>query len=97
MFCLGCLNKSIVMRFFLRLSFRGANFHGWQVQPHDTSVQQVIEEALATLLQAPTPITGAGRTDAGVNARLMVAHFDTERPIADLNRLVHSQIGRAHV
>lgn len=56
----------------------------------DTSVQQVIEEALATLLQAPTPITGAGRTDAGVNARLMVAHFDTERPIADFNRLVHS-------
>ena len=78
------------MRFFIRLGYRGANFHGWQVQPHDTSVQQVIEEALATLLQAPTPITGAGRTDAGVNARLMVAHFDTERPIADLNRLVHS-------
>ena len=78
------------MRFFIRLGYKGAAYHGWQVQPHDTSVQQVIEEALATLLQAPTPITGAGRTDAGVNARLMVAHFDTERPIADLNRLVHS-------
>ncbi len=78
------------MRYFMQLGYRGANFHGWQVQPHDTSVQQVLEEALATLLQAPTPITGAGRTDAGVNARLMVAHFDTERPIADLIRLVHS-------
>ena len=74
----------------MQLGYRGANFHGWQVQPHDTSVQQVLEEALATLLQVPTPITGAGRTDAGVNARLMVAHFDTERSIADLNRLVHS-------
>ena len=78
------------MRYFIRLGYKGAAYHGWQVQPHDTSVQQVIEEALATLLQAPTPITGAGRTDAGVNARLMVAHFDTERPIADFNRLVHS-------
>lgn len=78
------------MRYFIRLGYKGAAYHGWQVQPHDTSVQQVIEETLATLLQAPTPITGAGRTDAGVNARLMVAHFDTERPIADFNRLVHS-------
>ena len=74
----------------MRLGFRGADYHGWQVQPHDTSVQQVIEEALATLLQAPTPITGAGRTDAGVNARLMVAHFDVEQPIADIDRFVHS-------
>ena len=78
------------MRYFIRLGFRGASFHGWQIQPHDTSVQQVLEEALATLLQAPTPVTGAGRTDAGVNARLMVAHLDTEQPIADLDRLVHS-------
>ena len=78
------------MRYFMKLGYRGAAFHGWQVQPHDTSVQQVIEEALATLLRVPTPVTGAGRTDAGVNARLMVAHFDAEPPIADLDRLVHS-------
>ena len=78
------------MRYFIRLGYRGAAFHGWQVQPHDTSVQQVIEEAMATLLRVPTPVTGAGRTDAGVNARLMVAHFDTEQPIQDVDRLVHS-------
>ena len=78
------------MRYFIRLGYKGAAYHGWQVQPHDTSVQQVIEEALATLLRVPTPVTGAGRTDAGVNARLMVAHFDAEPPIADLDRLVHS-------
>ena len=78
------------MRYFMRLGYRGAGFHGWQVQPHDPSVQQAIEEAMATLLRVPTPITGAGRTDAGVNARLMVAHFDTEQPIADVQRLVHS-------
>ena len=78
------------MRYFIRLGYKGAQFHGWQVQPHDTSVQQTIEEAMATLLRTPTPVTGAGRTDAGVNARLMVAHFDTGQPIADIDRLVHS-------
>ena len=78
------------MRYFIRLGYRGANFHGWQVQPHDCSVQQTIEEAMATLLRVTTPITGAGRTDAGVNARLMVAHFDTEQPIKDIDRLVNS-------
>lgn len=74
----------------MRLGYRGAAFHGWQIQPHDTSVQQTLEEAMATLLRVPTPVTGAGRTDAGVNARLMVAHFDTEEPIADTDRLIHS-------
>ena len=78
------------MRYFIRLGYRGADYHGWQVQPQDTSVQQVIEEAMATLLRVPTPVTGAGRTDASVNARLMVAHFDVERPIADIDRLIHS-------
>ena len=78
------------MRYFIRLGYRGANYHGWQIQPQDTSVQQTLEEALATLLQTPTPVTGAGRTDAGVNARLMVAHFDAERPIDDMPRFIHS-------
>ena len=77
------------MRYFIRLGYKGAAYHGWQVQPHDTSVQQTIEEAMATLLRTPTPVTGAGRTDAGVNARLMVAHFDTEQPIADIERFIH--------
>ena len=78
------------MRYFMRLSYRGAAYHGWQVQPHDTSVQQTIEAALSTLLRYRAPITGAGRTDAGVNARLMVAHFDTAEPVTDTQRLVHS-------
>ena len=74
----------------MKLGYRGAAYHGWQVQPLDTSVQQVIEEAMATLLRVPTPVTGAGRTDAGVNARLMVAHFDIGQPINDIERFVHS-------
>ncbi len=60
----------------MTLSYRGAPFHGWQRQPGDVSVQSVIEDSLATILQTPIPIVGAGRTDAGVNARTMVAHLD---------------------
>ena len=76
------------MRYFLKLSYSGAPYHGWQSQPNATSVQQTVEEALATVLRCPTPITGAGRTDTGVNARVMFAHFDTADPIADKPRLI---------
>jgi len=78
------------MRYFIKLSFCGAAYHGWQRQPGDLSVQQVVEEALATLLRTETAVTGAGRTDAGVNARLMVAHFDAAEPIADPDMFVRS-------
>lgn len=74
-------------RYFIYLGYNGKNFCGWQVQPNGTTVQQCIEEALATLLRQPVPIVGAGRTDAGVHARLMVAHFDWQEPIADLTFL----------
>ena len=59
------------MRYFIRLAYNGAPFHGWQIQPHDTSVQQVLEQALGTVLRTPVAVTGAGRTDTGVNARTM--------------------------
>lgn len=64
------------MRWFMHLSYRGEPFHGWQVQPGEKTVQGTIEDALSTLMRMPVPVTGAGRTDAGVNARLMVAHVD---------------------
>ena len=68
-------------RYFIYLSFNGARYHGWQIQPNGITVQAELEKALATLLRRETPVTGAGRTDAGVNARLMVAHFDTPAPL----------------
>lgn len=77
----------------MRLSYRGAGFHGWQIQPNDNSVQQTLEQAMATVLRRPVSITGAGRTDAGVNARMMVAHFDVDTPIADTAMLVRSLNG----
>lgn len=60
----------------MQLAYRGAPFHGWQRQPGDVSVQSTIEDALQTVLRMPVPVTGAGRTDAGVNARQMYAHLD---------------------
>ena len=77
--------KSIsVRRYFIYLGYNGKNFRGWQIQPNGMTVQQSIEEALAILMRKPVPIVGAGRTDAGVHARLMIAHFDWEGPIEDL-------------
>ena len=70
------MESASVRRWFIELAYRGAPFHGWQRQPGDVSVQSVLEDALSTILRQPTAITGAGRTDAGVNARQMYAHVD---------------------
>ncbi len=70
-----------MMRYFIYLSYDGTRYHGWQIQPNGISVQEVLNKALSTLLREPIEVTGAGRTDAGVNAGLMVAHFDTEAPL----------------
>jgi tRNA pseudouridine38-40 synthase len=73
-----------VQRYFIYLAYEGTNYHGWQVQPNGISVQECLEKALSTLLRVETEVVGAGRTDAGVHARLMVAHFDSEKEITDL-------------
>lgn len=66
----------MMYRYFIYFSYDGAAYHGWQVQPNAVTVQQVMEEALARLMRQAVPLTGAGRTDAGVNASCMVAHAD---------------------
>lgn len=66
----------MIQRYFIMFSYDGAAYHGWQVQPNARTVQQMLEEALTTLLRTPTTVVGAGRTDAGVNAASMVAHVD---------------------
>jgi len=87
------------MRYFLKLAYRGEAFHGWQSQPNAVSVQQVVEHALQTVLRVPVQIVGAGRTDAGVNARTMYAHFNSDRSpnffkgtLTSLNHLVGRDI-----
>lgn len=91
------------MRYFIYLSYDGARYHGWQIQPNGTSVQEVLGKALSTLLRKPIEVTGAGRTDAGVNASLMVAHFDTQQPMIEaqlvyrLNKFLPSDIAISHI
>ncbi|MDD4968528.1 MAG: tRNA pseudouridine(38-40) synthase TruA [Paludibacter sp.] len=65
-------------RYFLYFSYKGTAYHGWQIQPNGISVQEVLTKALCTILRTDIELTGAGRTDTGVHARLMVAHFDYE-------------------
>lgn len=69
------------MRYFIEFSYNGKNYHGWQNQPNAISVQEVLEKALSTLLRTPIEVVGAGRTDSGVHARQMFAHFDFEKLI----------------
>jgi tRNA pseudouridine38-40 synthase len=70
------------MRYFIELSYNGANYRGWQRQRNAPSVQQTIEQALSRLLGEPVEVTGAGRTDTGVHAAYYVAHFDVAEPIS---------------
>ena len=69
------------MRYFVTFSYDGGRYHGWQIQPNGDSVQAQLEHALSLLLRCDIGVTGAGRTDAGVHARKMVAHFDFHRPL----------------
>ena len=75
------------MRYFLELSYNGSAYHGWQRQPNASSIQQVLEEALSTLLRKKTTIVGAGRTDTGVHAKQIFAHFDAEITAMEVNNL----------
>ena len=74
------------MRYFLEISYNGSTFHGWQIQPNAITVQETIENALGNLLKEEIKIVGAGRTDTGVHAKHMCAHFDYKN-IFDLDDL----------
>jgi tRNA pseudouridine38-40 synthase len=68
-------------RYFLTLSYNGTDFNGWQIQENTAStVEQVLEEKLSMLLKEKIDLVGCGRTDAGVNAKNYVAHFDSHCP-----------------
>lgn len=75
------------MRYFIEFSYNGKNYFGYQIQPKDISVQEELEKALSTILREKIKTTGAGRTDTGVHAKKMFAHFDTEQILND--KLVH--------
>ncbi|WP_196885426.1 tRNA pseudouridine(38-40) synthase TruA [Aureivirga sp. CE67] len=70
------------MRYFIELAYNGKNFHGWQIQPDAISVQEVIEKGLSKILREEIQIVGAGRTDTGVHASQMFAHFETDKDLS---------------
>jgi tRNA pseudouridine38-40 synthase len=76
------------LRYFIELAYKGTNYHGWQYQPDASSVQETINKALSLLLRTEIDIVGAGRTDTGVHAKKMYAHFDYETEI-DSKILTH--------
>ena len=69
------------MRYFIKLAYKGTNFNGWQYQPDAPSVQETLSKALSLLLKNEIEIVGAGRTDTGVHAKQMFAHFDFDEQI----------------
>jgi len=85
-------------RYFIYLSFKGTDFHGWQIQPNGSSIQEELENALGVLLQEKVAVSGAGRTDAGVHAKFMIAHFEADKNIVidkfiyNLNNILCSSI-----
>ena len=85
------------MRYFITFSYNGTDFHGSQIQPNGNTVQSEMETAFATILRQAVPLTFAGRTDAGVHADKMVAHFAVEQTLptnfdARLNNLLPASI-----
>ncbi len=77
------------MRYFLRLSFNGKNYHGWQVQENAHAVQAEVDKALSVLLKEPVSTLGCGRTDTGVHARVFYAHFDSTSTIENPEDFIH--------
>ena len=76
------------MRYFIKLAYNGTHYHGWQCQPNASSVQETLNKAVSVILNSEINLMGAGRTDTGVHATEMYAHFDFEKPF-DLKSIVH--------
>ncbi len=76
------------MRYFVQFSYNGKAYHGWQNQPNAITVQQVLEKAFSTLLRTDVSLMGAGRTDTGVHAKQMFAHFVVDE-LADIEDLIY--------
>ena len=90
-------------RYFIELAYDGTNYHGWQVQPNAVTIQEVLNDALYTILREPVETIGAGRTDTGVHARQLYAHFDSQslvngqqsliKTVDSLNAILPKDIG----
>jgi tRNA pseudouridine38-40 synthase len=84
------LSYTIAMeKYKLTISYDGTPFSGWQIQPNSLSVQEIVQSILSTILQEEISLIGASRTDAGVHAKMQVAHFSAKKEFT-LQRLLQS-------
>ena len=70
-------------RYFIRLSYKGTHYHGWQVQPNSGTIQEIMNQDMSLILDEKIEVTGAGRTDTGVHASVFYAHFDSSKSNLD--------------
>lgn len=82
--------RNTLLRYFLKLAYRGTPFHGWQIQPNAPSVQELLNAKLSLLCGHTINVVGAGRTDTGVHAREMFAHFDADKEVEDFKGFLNS-------
>lgn len=83
---------SKIQRYFLKIGYRGTNYHGWQIQGSQPTVQKSIEEAISLLLRQKTEVIGCGRTDTGVHASTYFLHFESEAEL-DASKFVYKLNG----
>ncbi|MBT8184614.1 MAG: tRNA pseudouridine(38-40) synthase TruA [Eudoraea sp.] len=76
------------MRYFVTFSYFGSAYHGWQSQPNAVTVQQLMEETFTTMLREKITLVAAGRTDTGVHAKKMIAHFDVKSPLETTDTVI---------
>lgn len=77
------------MRYFIKLSYKGTNYHGWQIQPNAVTVQEELQKCFSLILKQDVSIIGAGRTDTGVHALQFYAHFDINERIHDIDKFIY--------
>ena len=73
-----CKNE-LKLRYFIKFAYNGKNYFGFQIQPNAISIQETLDKALSLLLKQKIEVVGAGRTDSGVHAKEMFAHFDYDK------------------
>ena len=85
------------MRYALDVSYLGTNYHGWQIQPNSVTVQEVLQEAMFTVLRETINVVASGRTDTGVHGLQQIVHFDSEveydvQKIGKVNKILPKDI-----
>jgi tRNA pseudouridine38-40 synthase len=83
------LVRSYILRYFLQIAYKGTNYHGWQLQPNATSVQDVFNKCLSLQLSEEIYCVGCGRTDTGVHAKKFFLHFDSENDLNQIPNFLH--------